>query len=82
MAIYKPAPQYPQMARIAHISGDVVLDVTIDRTGQIANIKTRQGHPILIQSAIDAVKQWKFRPYVLNGEAVEVESTVMIKYHM
>jgi protein TonB len=82
MAIYKPAPQYPQMARIAHISGDVVLKVTIDRTGRVTNVVAVQGHPILIQSAIDAVKQWKYRPYVFNGEAVAIESTVKVKYHM
>ncbi|HEY7406408.1 MAG TPA: TonB family protein [Candidatus Angelobacter sp.] len=82
LAIYKPAPQYPQMARIAHISGDVILQVTIDRTGHVTNIVAVQGHPILIQSAMDAVKQWKYRPYVLNGEAVAVESTVKIQYQM
>ena len=82
LVIYNPAPQYPQMARIAHITGDVVLKITIDRTGQVRDIAATEGHPILIQSSIDAVKQWKYRPYVLNGEAVEVESTVKLKYQM
>lgn len=82
LALYKPAPQYPQMARIAHISGDVILKVTIDRTGQVKEVVATSGHPILIQSAIDAVKKWKYRPYVVNGEAVEVESTVKVQYHM
>jgi protein TonB len=82
MVIYHPAPEYPQMARIAHISGDVLLKVTIDRTGRVTNVVAMQGHPILIQSAINAVKQWKYRPYVFNGEPVEVECTVKVKYHM
>ncbi len=82
LAIYKPAPQYPQMARIAHISGDVVLKVRIDRTGRVTDVVALQGHPVLIQSAIDAVRQWRYRPYVFNGEAVEVESTVKVQYHM
>jgi protein TonB len=82
LVIYHPAPQYPQMARMAHITGDVVLKITIDRTGQVKDIAAMQGHPILIQSSIDAVRQWRYRPYVLNGEAVEVESTVKIQYHM
>jgi TonB family protein len=82
LAIYNPAPQYPQMARIAHISGDVVLGITIDRKGEVTNIVVHQGHPILVNSAIDAVKKWKYRPYVLNGEAVEVDSTIKIQYHM
>ena len=82
MAIYNPAPEYPQMARIAHISGDVVLGITIGRKGEVTNIIVQGGHPILITSAIDAVKKWKYRPYVVNGEAVEVDSTVKIQYHM
>jgi protein TonB len=82
LVIYHPAPQYPQMARIAHITGDVILKITIDRTGEVTDVSATQGHPILIQSAIDAVRQWRYRPYVLNGEAVEVESTVKLQYHM
>lgn len=82
LAVYNPAPEYPQMARIAHISGDVVLGITISRTGEVTNIVVHEGHPILITSAINAVKKWKYRPYVLNGEAVEVDSTVKIQYHM
>jgi protein TonB len=82
LAIYNPAPEYPQMARIAHISGDVVLGITIDRKGEVTNISVHEGHPILVTSAINAVKKWKYRPHVMNGEAVEVDSTVKIQYHM
>jgi len=82
LAIDKPAPEYPQMARIAHISGDVVLKITIDRNGEVTNIAVLGGHPILVNSAINAVKKWKHRPYVLNGEVVEVDSTIKIQYHM
>lgn len=70
------------MARIAHISGDVVLGITIGRNGEVTNIVVQGGHPILLASAIDAVKKWKYRPYVLNGVAVEVDSTVKVQYHM
>jgi periplasmic protein TonB len=75
-------PEYPQEAREKHISGDVFLQVTIDRQGNSTNIRAVSGDPILVKSAIKAVSQWKYRPYVLNGEAVEVETAVTIKYHM
>src|SRR5436305_1289232 len=64
--LQKVDPVYPQMAKIAHISGNVVLQVIIGKDGAVENIRAVNGHPILIQSAIDAVKQWKYRPYLLN----------------
>ena len=82
LAIDRPAPEYPQMARIAHVTGDVILKITIDRNGEVTNISVVQGHPILVNSAVNAVKKWKYRPYVLNGEPVEVDSTIKIQYHM
>jgi len=82
LAIDRPAPEYPQMARIAHVTGDVILKITIGRNGEVTNIAVVQGHPILVNSAINAVKKWKYRPYVLNGEAIEVDCTVKIQYHM
>jgi periplasmic protein TonB len=75
-------PTYPQMARIAHIQGDVILQATISKNGIIENLRAVQGHPILIQAAMDAVKQWKYKPYILNGEPVEVETTIKVQFHM
>jgi len=75
-------PTYPQMARIAHIQGDVTLAATISKNGAIENLRAVQGHPILIQAALDAVRQWKYKPYILNGEAVEVETSITVKFHM
>jgi|ERR1041385_703611 len=75
-------PTYPQMARIAHIQGDVTLQATISKNGVIENLRAVQGHPILIQAALDAVRQWKYKPYILNGEAVEVETSITVKFHM
>ena len=75
-------PTYPQMARIAHIQGDVPLQATISKNGVIENLRAVQGHPILIQAALDAVRQWKYKPYILNGEAVEVETSITVKFHM
>jgi TonB family protein len=73
---------YPQMARIAHIQGNVTLHVLIDKQGHVANIKPAMGHPILIQAALDAVKQWEYQPFQLNGESAEVETTVLIKFRL
>jgi TonB family protein len=75
-------PQYPQMAKIARIQGDVWLHVLIDKQGHVAKIKAVQGHPILVQSGLDAVKQWEYQPFLLDGAPVEVEGTVIVKFRM
>jgi protein TonB len=75
-------PAYPAMARIAHIHGDVILAAIISKTGIIENLHVVTGHPILAQSAMDAVKQWRYKPYLLNGEPVEVETTIKVTFSM
>jgi protein TonB len=80
--IHDVTPTYPQMARVAHIQGDVLLQATISKTGIIENLRGVSGHPILIQAAMEAVKQWKYKPYILNGEPVEVETTIKVQFHM
>ena len=82
LLVNKVEPQYPSMAKIAHVQGDVVLQATISKNGQIENLRAVSGHPILIQAAMDAVKQWKYRPYALNGEPVEVDTTITVRFHM
>jgi periplasmic protein TonB len=82
LKIHDVQPAYPQMAKIAHIQGDVVLQATISKNGAIENLRAVSGHPILIQAALDAVRQWKYKPYILNGEPVEVETQVTVKFHM
>lgn len=82
LKIHDVQPTYPQMARIAHIQGDVVLQATISKTGSIENLRAVNGHPILIQAALDAVRQWKYKPYILNSEPVEVETQITVKFHM
>jgi protein TonB len=79
---HKVDPVYPWDAKVNHITGDVLLKAVIDRQGNIANLELLRGDPILAESAIKAVKQWKYRPYILNGEAIEAETTVKIQYHM
>jgi TonB family protein len=73
-------PIYPPQARQEKIQGAVVLQVIISKTGDVENIQLISGHPMLAQSAIDAVKQWKYKPYLLNGVAVDVETKVQVNY--
>lgn len=73
-------PQYPQMAKIAHIQGDVVLHILIDRQGHVAKVKQKSGHPMLIQAAIDAVNKWDYQPFLLNRQPTDVETSVTVKF--
>lgn len=73
-------PQYPQMAKIAHIQGDVVLHILIDKQGHVAKVQQKSGHPILIQAAIDAVNKWDYQPFLLNGQPTDVETLVTVKF--
>ncbi|ABF39153.1 outer membrane transport energization protein TonB [Candidatus Koribacter versatilis Ellin345] len=80
LLLHKVTPNYPALAKQARIQGSVVLQATIGKDGSIQNLRVLSGHPMLTQSALDAVKQWKYKPYLLNGEAVEVETTVQVNF--
>jgi len=73
-------PEYPADAKADHVQGQVVLQATIDKEGNVAKLELVSGHPMLAPAAIEAVKQWKYRPYLLNGAAVEVETQVTVNY--
>ncbi len=75
-------PTYPADARKAHVSGTVVLKAVISRTGQITSLQIISGPESLRQSAVDAVRTWKYKPYVLNGEPTAVETTVKINFNL
>jgi TonB family protein len=78
--VTKVAPAYPPLARQARIQGAVVLKVQISKSGDVQNLQLVSGHPMLAPSAIEAVKQWKYKPFLLNGEAVEVETNVSVNF--
>jgi len=80
--IRKVQPTYPPLAKTARIQGSVILNAVISKGGNIENLRVMSGHPMLVQSALDAVKQWKYRPYILNGEPVEVETTVTVNFNL
>ena len=75
-----PNPTYPAIAKTARIQGTVVLQAEISKGGTIENLRAVSGPPMLYQSAIDAVRQWRYKPYILNGEPVEVETTIQVNF--
>jgi periplasmic protein TonB len=80
--IYKIQPVYPPLARQARIQGSVLLRAIISRTGTIENLNVISGHPMLVGAAIEAVRQWRYRPYILNDEPVEVETQVTVNFSL
>ena len=75
-------PTYPAVAREARIHGEVVLTAVIDKDGNIENLQLVRGHPMLAPAAINAVKQWRYKPYLLNGQPVEVETTITVNFEL
>jgi protein TonB len=82
MCIHRVEPTYPPLARSARVQGDVVLSAVIDTNGQIQNLVLVSGHPMLVPAAITAVKQWRYKPYLLNGQPVEVETTITVIFSL
>jgi protein TonB len=80
LLVRKVNPNYPPLARQARIQGTVVLHAVISKDGSIENLTLVSGHPMLAPSAIEAVKQWKYKPYLLNGEPVEVDTEVQVNF--
>ena len=78
MLVVKTMPVYPAIAKAAGMQGTVVLQATISRTGTIENLHVLSGPAMLQQAALDAVKTWRYRPYLLNDQPVEVETTVNV----
>jgi len=82
LLIKKVTPNYPQLAKQARIQGTVVLQAEISKEGTIQNLQLISGHPMLAPAAIEAVKQWRYKPYLLNGEPVAVETQVVVNFSL
>jgi protein TonB len=80
LLVHKVTPAYPPLARQARIQGTVVLQALIGKDGTIQNLKLVSGHPMLASAALEAVKEWRYKPYYLNGEPVEVETTINVNF--
>jgi len=80
--IRRVEPVYPPLARAARIQGPVVLAAIISTAGTIEHLQVLSGHPMLVNAALQAVGQWRYRPYVLNGEVIEVETQITVNFKL
>lgn len=80
LLLKKVNPKYPKDARKQHIQGTVSLRVQVSKDGDVVSTQVISGDPALTQAAIDAVKQWKFKPYLLNGHALEVDTQLLVNF--
>ena len=78
LLIHREEPAYPPLARAARVQGDVVLSAVIGTNGEIQNLQLVSGHPMLVPAALAAVRLWRYKPYLLNGTPVEVETTITV----
>jgi periplasmic protein TonB len=82
LLIKKVQPTYPPLAKAARIQGHVLLQAEISKDGTIQNLQLLSGHPMLAPAAIEAVKQWRYKPYLLNGEPVAVDTQVDVVFSL
>jgi protein TonB len=80
MLIHQVKPPYPAAAKMARVEGSVALQAVIGKDGSIQNLRVISGHPLLTSAALEAVKQWRYKPYYLNGEPVEVETQIVVNF--
>jgi TonB family protein len=80
LLVAQTVPTYPPLARQMHVQGMVVLDADISKDGRIESLRMISGHPLLVPAAIDAVKQWRYKPYLVNGSPVPVNSKIMVNF--
>jgi periplasmic protein TonB len=82
LLLLKTMPPYPAIARATHTEGTVVLEATISKAGAIENLRVMSGPLMLRQAAADAVRTWRYRPYLLDGQPIEVETTVNVIFSL
>lgn len=82
MLVMRVEPKYPTLALQTRTQGEVMLAATIGRDGRIENLHVVSGHPLLIAAAMDAVRQWRYRPFVMNGQTMEVETQIAVRFYL
>ncbi len=75
-------PEYPPEAKSQHIEGEVILQIVIDEDGEVYDAVLISGHPMLAPAAVDAVKQWKYKPYLLGGRPVDAQTIVRVNFSL
>lgn len=82
MVVQRVTPRYPPIAVAARVQGTVVLQAIITKSGTIASLRVVGGTAMLQQAALDAVSQWRYRPYLLDGQPVDVETTINVVFKL
>jgi protein TonB len=80
LLIKKVQPQYPQAALAVHAQGSVQIEATVNKEGSVINPKVLSGDPILGHAALEAVRQWRYKPYYLDGQPVEIQTQITINF--
>lgn len=80
LVISRKIPEYPAMARAMRVEGKVVFQAVIGTAGTIQQLQLVSGHPLLVQAAMDAVRQWRYRPTMLNGDPIEVDTMISVNF--
>lgn len=80
--IYAPRPIYPSLAKLTRVQGEVVLDAIISKDGRVENLELQSGHPLLVPAAVEAVRQWRYKPTLLNGQPVEVMTRITVNFSL
>jgi TonB family protein len=82
LLIKSAPPEYPEAARLGHVEGTVVLDTKIDTNGDVEDVAAISGPPLLVPAAMEAVKHWKYKPYLLNGQAAKIETPTLVVFQL
>jgi protein TonB len=80
--VYQPKPEYPELAKLTRTEGAVELEAVIGKDGTIEELKVLRGHPLLVKAALDAVRQWRYQPTLLNGEPIEVVTEITVNFKL
>jgi protein TonB len=78
--IHRVNPEYPPLAKQVHAQGTAILEATIAKDGSVRDVRIVSGHPLLTKAAKEAVEQWRYKPFILNGEPIEVITTVTVTF--
>lgn len=81
-ALNRTAPEYPRAAKEQNVEGDVVIEITIDEEGKVSNARAMSGHELLVDAALEAAKQWTFKPTKLNDQAVKVSGILTFRFKL
>jgi protein TonB len=82
LLISRVQPDYPVVAHTARVQGTVILTAIIGKDGRVERLQLESGNPLLVQAAIDAVRQWRYKPFLLNGQPIEIETTVTVNFQL